>query len=210
MRKVVAAVTVLALVSGCSSSTSTAPVSTAGATKPAPTTPTSSRFAGDLRTLLVPIPPNASRTFPPGAPPDGQFTPELAAAVYNDPSFGPEQLRRAGDQRGAEVQLLEADGTWVGVILSQLDTADNAARYALGQQNGVTSSGNPFKSPVEIPGVPQGFVYQRSTISVNKRWFSEAFFAKNDISVELFVTGPKQLGPEKLISLAQAEYALLP
>jgi hypothetical protein len=75
--------------------------------------------------------------------------------------------------------LVETDGTWVGVILSQLDTVENAALYARGQQNSVTNTGNPFKPAVDIPGVPQGFVYQRSTISVNKRWFSEAFFARN-------------------------------
>jgi hypothetical protein len=35
-------------------------------------------------------------------------------------------------------------------------------------------------------------------------------FSRHGISVALFVPGPKKLGPEKTIALAQAEYALLP
>jgi hypothetical protein len=139
MRKVVlvAAVALLLLVSGCSNSASQGSAPTAEATTrgPAATTPTPTRFDGDLRTLLLSIPPNATKTTSPDSPPDGQFTLEQAAKAYNDPSFGPEQLRRTGYQRGAEVQWVETDGTWVGVILSQLDTVENAALYARGQQN---------------------------------------------------------------------------
>ena len=118
-------------------------------------------------------------------------------------------MAAAGYQRGAEVEWIEADGTWIGVILAQLDTVDHATQYAQAQQSGFASQGI-FGPALEIPGVPGGFVYQRTTISSNNRWFTEAVFSRHGISVELFVTGPKKLGPEKTIALAQAEYALLP
>jgi len=118
-------------------------------------------------------------------------------------------LTAVGYQRGAEVQWLEADGTWIGVILAQLDTADHATQYAQSQQQGFATN-SVFAPAVEISGVPGGALYARTTISSNNRWFTEAVFSRHGISVELFVTGPKKLGPEKTIALAQAEYALLP
>jgi hypothetical protein len=96
------------------------------------------------------------------------------------------------------------------------DPAAGVARLtAAGYQRGaevqwLEADGSAFAPAVEISGVPGGAVYARTTISSNNRWFTEAVFTRHDISVELFVTGPKKLGPEKTIALAQAQYALLP
>jgi hypothetical protein len=209
VRRILVAVGLLAAVAGCSSPSPSSPAASGPAATTTPAAlPTPTRFAGDLRTLLLAIPPTATKTAEKDHP-DGTVTIEQAAKIYADPATGLRQLAAAGYQRGAEVEWIEADGTWIGVILAQLDTVDHATQYAQAQQSGFASQGI-FGPALEIPGVAGGFVYQRTTISSNNRWFTEAVFSRHGISVELFVTGPKKLGPEKTIALAQAEYALLP
>jgi hypothetical protein len=205
VRKALLVCVLMVALGGCSKPAASPPSPAGSSPAPAPT-PTA--FAGDLRTLLLPIPPAATRTPSPYGT-DGNLTINDEAKLFDDPTQGLTQLRSSGYQRGAEVEWVESDGTWVGVILAQLDTADHTAQYAGTQQQGFANN-TLFGPAVAISGVPQGFIYQRTSISSNNRWFSEAVFAKNTISVELFVTGPQHLGPEKLTALAKAEYALLP
>src|SRR5262245_18527711 len=88
--RILAVVAMLALVAGCSIPASPGPAPGPDPTTPPPTTPVA--FVGDLRTLLLPLPPNATRTPSPDST-DGQMTLDQAAKVYSDPTVGAQQLR---------------------------------------------------------------------------------------------------------------------
>lgn len=178
-------------------------------TPTAATTPTPQAFSGDLRTLLLDRPASATETLAPGADPAGTLSIDEIAANGTDVAAARSALLAAGFKQGAEVSWVEADGTWVGVFLYQFGSPAKATEYSQSLQAGFES--NPlFGAPVDIAGTIGGQVFQRTSISDNKRWFSDAVFARNDITVELFVTGPVKHLPAKPADLAEAQYALLP
>jgi hypothetical protein len=201
---------------GCSGSSGQPAASTsAQATPTAATTPTPQAFQGDLRSLLLSLPPSATKTLAPGANPAGTISIDEMVANANATDAAAAAaaartaLQAAGFKQGAETGWIEADQAWVGAILYQFGSQDKATGYSQNLQSGFQSD-QVFGAPVDIPGIPGGRVFVRTSISSNGRWFSEAVFAKKDITVELFVTGPAQHGPAKTTALAQAQYALLP
>jgi hypothetical protein len=201
----------LALRLASSSSVASGPSGTPGpaTTGVLATTSAPRSFEGDPRTLLLPIPPSATKTISPGASGDETMGLEQALVGFDNKAEGRKYLERMGYRHGAERSWLEPDRTWVGVILCQYGSESDASVVATGTQRGFEAN-NLFRPGVKIDGVPQGLVYQRDSISANGRWMSEAVFSKNDITIELFVTGPRKQGPEHTIALAQAQYALLP
>jgi hypothetical protein len=166
------------------------------------------RYEGDLRTLLLPVPPSATKTSAPGASSNGTIDIDQAAATYADPAAGRTLLMTGGFRRGATIEWLEDDVTWVGVIAYQFYDPSDQRRWAEGLQRKFRSD-SVFGPGVEIAGVPEGVVFQRTTIA-NGRWLSEAVFGKNDITVEVFISGALKRGPEKAVEYAKAQYALLP
>lgn len=167
------------------------------------------RYEGDLRTLLLPMPPAATKTSAPGASSNGTIDIDQAAATYDDPAAGRTQLMTGGFRRGAFVQWLEDDQSLVNVTAYQFYDPSDTRRWAEGLQRKFRSDAL-FAPGVQIAGVPEGVVFQRTTIA-NGRWFSEAVFAKNDITVELFVSGPVKASTDKqAVEYAKAQYALLP
>jgi hypothetical protein len=198
---VVAVATGLALAGCTQTPQASPPVPTTAAAVPTPTD-----FQGDVRTLLLTRPGNATPTAGPSAPPEGKIDLANAAAGAG---LSPSQMRTTGFIGGATGEWIEPDQTWVGIIIFQFTTESYARQWADRVRAGFKSN-SVFPAGVSIPGVPDGVVYARDTISGNGRWFAEAVFSKGTFSVELFVTGPVRHDPQKTIDYALAQYARLP
>jgi hypothetical protein len=203
----------LTLRQGAPSAPVTAGPSSTGSTPAMTPTPTRSAgpFQGDLRTLLLSVPASATKTTGPGSlnSDDGSISIGMAAATGTDSGALLKWLEYLGYQQGAIREWLESDGTWVGVILNQLGSSNDARIWTTDVQKTFRSNSE-FPTSLPIDGVPAGLVFPRSSISMNDRWFTEAVFSKGDIGVEVFVTGPIHSGPERTVAIAQAQYAHLP
>ena len=208
MRKVTAVALLLAL-AGCAPPT-TQPDAPAQAPAPVglpgPAGPILG-FTGDLRTLLLPRPSGATNAGDPKS--DGTITLEQAAASFGDANQGMTQLRALGFQRGAIEEWREADGTQVSIIVFQFGDHPSATTFTYGAQNSFTLN-QAFDAPIGIPGVPLGNAYQSSVPGTDKRWLTEVFFTRNNMTAELSITGPAKMASARVVSLAQSQYARLP
>src|SRR5215831_15567629 len=139
-------------------------------------------FTGDLRTLLLPRPTTATNAADPKS--DGTITIEQAAASFGDPSVGMTQLRALGYARGAIEEWREPDGTHVSVIVFQFGDHPSATTFTYGAQNSYALNGL-FDTPIGIPGVPLGNVYQLTAAGSDKQFLTEIFFTKNNMTVEV-------------------------
>jgi hypothetical protein len=164
-------------------------------------------FTGDLRTLLLPRPSNATNAA--DAKSDGTITIEQAAASFESPTQGLTQLRALGFQRGAIGEWRESDGTQVSDIVFLFGDHPSAATFTYTAQNSYALN-QLFDAPIGIPGIPLGNVYQLSAAGPDKHFLTEVFFTKNSMTVELSIIGPAKLPSARAVSLAQAQYALLP
>ena len=209
MRKVTAVALLLAL-AGCAPPTTFPPQPDAPAPAPVgmpgPAGPILG-FTGDLRTLLLPRPSGATNAGDPKS--DGTITLEQAAASFGDANQGMTQLRALGFQRGAIEEWREADGTQVSIIVFQFGDHPSATTFTYGAQNSYTLN-QAFDAPIGIPGVPLGNAYQSSAAGTDKRWLTEVFFTRNNMTAELSITSPTKMASTRVVSLAQSQYLLLP
>ena len=164
-------------------------------------------FTGDLRTLLLPRPSNATNAADPKS--DGTITIEQAAASFDNPNQGLTQLRALGFARGAIEQWRETDGTEVSDIVFLFGDHPSATTFTYAAQNSYALN-QLFDAPIAIPGIPLGDVYQLSVAGPDKKFLTEVFFTKNSMTVELSIIGPSKMPSARAVSLAQAQYALLP
>jgi len=164
-------------------------------------------YTGDLRTVLLPRPANATNAADPKS--DGTININQAAASYPNPTQGMAQLQALGYHGGAIEEWREPDGTQVSVIVFQFGDHPSAITFTYGAQNSYALDMR-FDAPIGIPGIPLGSVYQLSAPGSDKQWLTEVFFTKNSMSTELSIVGPTRLPSARAVSLAQSQYALLP
>jgi hypothetical protein len=164
-------------------------------------------FTGDLRALLLPRPSNATNAADPKS--DGTITIDQAAASFDNPTQGLTQLKALGFQRGAIGEWREPDGTHVSDIVFLFGDHPSAATFTYAAQNSYALN-RLFDAPIQIPRVPLGSVYQLSAAGPSKQFLTEVFFTKNNMTVELSIIGTAKLPSARAVSLAQAQFALLP
>src|SRR5262245_62080700 len=183
-----------------------APAPAARQAAPGPAGPITG-FTGDLRTLLLPRPSGATNAADPKS--DGTITIERAAASFSDAKQGLTQLLTLGFQRGAFEQWREPDGTQVSIIVFQFGDHPSATTFTYGAQRSYGLD-RAFDVPIGIPGVPLGNAYQLSAPGQDRQWLTEVFFTRNNMTAELSISGPTKLPAARAVSMAQAQYGLLP
>jgi hypothetical protein len=164
-------------------------------------------FTGDLRTLLLPRPSGATNAADPKS--DGTITIEQAAGSFGDANQGLTQLRALGFQRGAFEQWRETDGTQISIIVFQFGDHPSATTFTYGAQRSYTLN-QAFDPPIGIAGVPLGNAYQSSKAGSDKQWLTEVFFTRNNMTAEVSITGPTKMASDRVVLLAQSQYAKLP
>jgi hypothetical protein len=164
-------------------------------------------FTGDLRTKLV-RPPDGS-TDATDLKTGGTVDIDQAAASFPDKTQGKSQLQSLGFKAGAVESWKEPGPLQVTVVVFQFGDHQGATTFTFGAQSNYTVN-TQFDTPIMIPGVPLGNVYQQTKAGPDNNYLTEVFFTKNNMSVELKVTGPVKVPSDGPISLAQTQYALLP
>jgi hypothetical protein len=177
---------------------------------PAPS-PTPTAFSGDLRTLLLPVPPGATKlpnTNIGNA--DGTVSIDQAAGTFiNTDHNAATYLKSMGYAQGATVGWKVAStSTSVHVELFQFYST-LTERWLQGIVDGFDTSDR-IDARGDLPGVPGGRYYAFVHTSNDGSYAIECYFTKYDIAADIWVFTPGKPDPADLLALAQKQYALLP
>jgi hypothetical protein len=119
------------------------------------------------------------------------------------------ELASAGYQHGATEQWIEPDNTVVTVVVMQFDNETTPVSDCLSFDS--FRRRNPrFTGGADISGTSHGRVYLLAAPNESQQWESDGVFAKGNAVGYLFLSGTIWFGPERLVELAQAQYARLP
>jgi hypothetical protein len=167
-------------------------------------------FHGDLRTLLVPRPAGSTKDSNEGnGNDDGTVTIEQAAQTYSDADFGLTHMREFGYQQGATESWHEADDYSVQIVLFQFATSTDTAEFVSKLEDGGDSD-DYWNTRGDVPQVPTGRYYVSAEKNDNGNYNFEIWFSHNDVAARMNAFGPDATDVEKLKTLAQKQFALLP
>jgi hypothetical protein len=182
----------------------TAPVATS------PPKPTFVPFSGDLRTLLVARPAGATKDSNDGnGNADGTVTLEQAAQTYSDVEFGKTHMQEFGYQQGATESWHEGDHYSVQIVLFQFRDPADTRDFVSKLEDG-SDTDDFWSDRGDVPNVPTGRFYVSAKKNNNGNYNFEIWFNKGGIAARMNGFGPNATDVEKLKTLAQKQYALLP
>jgi hypothetical protein len=172
--------------------------------------PTSVAFNGDLRTLLVALPAGSTKDPNDGnGGTDGTVTLEQAAQTYTDPDFGKTHMQALGYQQGATVSWHEANKYSVQIVLFQFQQPRFAADFIQKLEDGLDGD-NSWETRADLDGIPTGRFYVSAQTNKNGNYNFEIWFDKGGIAARMDAFGPNKTDVEKLKTVAQKQFAMLP
>ena len=182
---------------------------TAQSPTPSPT-PAFTAFSGDLRTLLVPRPTGATKDSNTGnGNADGTVTLEQAAETYADPAFGKTHMQEFGFQQGATESWHESDKYSVQIVLFQFAKPDDTAEFVQKLEDGGDSD-DFWDGRGDVDPIPNARYYVSAKVNKNGNYNFEIWFSKGGIAARMNAFGPDKTDIDRLKTLAQKQYALLP
>jgi hypothetical protein len=168
--------------------------------------PTETHFSGDLEALLVPAP--AGSTAPTGSV-NGSLTLNRYAALFNDKAYMSDKLDALGFVGAAMHSWRLSNGSIVEVTLVQLGNEAKAlslvSEFQFAYQQSKTKTAEGFLADISL-----GRYFVEGKADKYGYVSSRAFFTKNDMFVEVFVAQRTRPVLRELLTLAQAQYRLLP
>jgi hypothetical protein len=180
-----------------------------GSPQPSPTAPYVA-YTGDLRKLLVALPAGSTKDSNDGnGSADGTVTLDQAAQTYADPSFGKTHMQEFGYQQGATESWHEADKYSVQVVLFQFEKPTDTAEFVQKLEDGGDTD-DFWDTRGDIDGVPNGRFYVSAQTNKNGNYNFEIWFSKGGVAARMNAFGPNKTDVEKLKTLAQKQYAMLP
>jgi hypothetical protein len=201
------------VITSAKKNTRNGPTTIGTASAPAPSTtpsPTNSPFAGDLRTLLVARPSGSTKDSNDGnGNADGTVSLDQAAQTYADADFGKTHMETMGYTQGATESWHEGDHYSVQIVLFQFrDPADTEEFVQKLEDGGDTDDF--WDTRGDVSNVPNGRYYVSAKTNNNGNYNFEIWFSKGGIAARMNGFGPNTTDVEKLKTLAQQQYALLP
>jgi hypothetical protein len=208
---VVALLVALAALGGCQAVSTPPPGPSAGSSSPIPSpppTPSAVAFAGDPRTLLIPLPPGATPE-PRRGSEDGRLTVVQAAALHN-----PQMVSEVVDYltgfdfvEGAYSSWHDPAGNVVVLQLLEFGTVDQGELWTT-KEKGLFGLSNLALRSDALATVPGGRWIE---LKVDNGYaFLTAVFGKGTIGAVLTVVSPGTANLDLLNQLAAAQYANLP
>jgi hypothetical protein len=186
----------------------TVPVQSSAA-KPSPT-PTFTAFSGDLRTLLVARPSGSTKDSNDGnGNPDGTVTLDQAAQTYSDVDFGKTHMQEFGYEQGATESWHEGDHYSVQIVLFQFRDPSDTHDFVSKLEDG-SDTDDFWSDHGDVPNISTGRFYISAKTNNNGNYNFEIWFSKGGIAARMNAFGPNKTDVEKLKTLAQKQYAMLP
>jgi hypothetical protein len=193
-------------------------LTTAAATLPAPTaspsptptaTPSPPAFTGDLRRLLLPMPSGFVRSAPIVGSPDGAVT--LTQMLdFNSGVFGISEdgVKALGFKQAAATSWTAGPAANVSIVLYQF--RDEKAALAWQQVYHSDYEQDQSLGRGDLPGIVNGRYFTWAQPDRGGNYGVAAFFTRNDITAEVWSFTDHRGDNDRLIKLAQQQYARLP